>query len=143
VGGEFLALGAGVVTGAVHAVTEKGSEVGNHARSIMVGVLCGTEQVGKASADTVSTNAAALVTGAAAVGGNIAHTARGAIEGAIEMARDLGISVEKAAAAAGSGALKAATDIGPPAVSLVRKTLSGTISGVKVVVKDPQRKPGK
>src|SRR2546422_11074096 len=53
VGAEFLALGAGVITGAVHGVTETGSEAGNYARSIMVGVLRGTEAAGKASAETV------------------------------------------------------------------------------------------
>jgi hypothetical protein len=61
----------------------------------------------------------------------------GRVEGAIKGARDIGLSAEEAAAAAGPGALRAAAEIGGSAVDRVRDVLKGTISGVKVVVKEP------
>ena len=50
------------------------------------------------------------------------------------------MSAEEAASAAASGALKAAGQIGSTAVQQVRNVLTGTISGVKVVLKEPFRK---
>jgi hypothetical protein len=91
---------------------------------------------------TVSANAGALVKGAADVGGNIGGTARGAVEGAVDMARDLGVGAEEAASAAATGALKAAGQVSTTAVDQVRKTLTGTISGVKLVLKEPFRSDG-
>src|SRR5262249_55670340 len=105
----------------------------------MVGALRGTNQVGKATIETVSVNAGALVRGTAEVGGDVASAAKGAVQGAIVAARDLGVSSEDAASAAATGALRAAGEIGGKAASQVRNALTGTISGVKVVLKEPFR----
>jgi hypothetical protein len=103
----------------------------------MVGTLRGAGKVGKTTLETVSTNASAIVRATDEVGGSVAGAAKGAVEGAIEAARDLGLSTEQAASAAGSGALKAAGAIGSTAFDEVRKVLTGTIAGVKVVLKEP------
>jgi len=47
------------------------------------------------------------------------------------------LNATEAASAAANGALKAAGDIGAGAVNEVRKALTGTIAGVKVVLKEP------
>jgi hypothetical protein len=80
-----------------------------------------------------------LVKGTSEVGGNVGQAAKGAVEGAIVAARDLGMSAEDAASAAASGALRAAGEIGATAVEQVRKVLTGTISGVRVVLQEPFR----
>ena len=141
VGAELLGLVVDTITGAVHAVAEVGGEVGGAAKSIMVGALRGTQQVGKVGAETVSTSAAAVVKGASEVGGSVAEAAKGAVEGAIEAARDLGMSAEDAASAAGSGVIQAAGEISSTALEQVQNVMTKTISGVKVVLKEPFR-PG-
>lgn len=138
-GAEIIALVVDTITGAIHGVAEVGGEVGSAARSIMLGALRGTQEVGKAGVETVSASAAALVRGTSEVGGNVGQAAKGAVEGAIAAARDLGMTAEDAAAAAGSGALRAAGEISSTAVDQVRSVLTGTISGVKVVLKEPFR----
>jgi hypothetical protein len=59
------------------------------------------------------------------------------VEGAIQGAKEIGLSAEDAATAAASGALKGAGKVSTTAVEQVRNVLTGTISGVKVVVKEP------
>jgi hypothetical protein len=49
------------------------------------------------------------------------------------------LSAEKAASAAATGALKAAAEIGSAAAAQVRNAVTGTIDGVKVVLKQPFR----
>ena len=50
------------------------------------------------------------------------------------------MSAEEAASAAGTGALEAAGKIGSKAGETVRDAATGTISGVKVVLKEPFKK---
>ena len=59
----------------------------------------------------------------------------GAVEGAIEAAKTTTVNVEEAAAAAATGAIEAAGEIGEEAAHRVRRSVVGTIQGVKVVVK--------
>jgi hypothetical protein len=87
----------------------------------------------------VGTTAGVLVKRTAEVGGNIGEAAKGAIEGAIEGARDIGIDAEEAASAAATGALRAAGEVGTTAVDQVQKVATGTVRGVKIVVKEPFR----
>lgn len=47
------------------------------------------------------------------------------------------MSAEEAASAAATGALKAAGEVSSAAVEQVRNALTGTIAGVKVVLKEP------
>jgi hypothetical protein len=59
------------------------------------------------------------------------------VEGAIRGARDIGVNAEHAASAAATGALDAAGKVGSNAAEKVRNAVTGTISGVKVVLKEP------
>ena len=60
------------------------------------------------------------------------------MEAAIAGAKEVGLSAEDAATAAATGALKGAGDISSTAVDQVRKVVTGTISGVKIGVKEPE-----
>ena len=55
------------------------------------------------------------------------------MEGAIAVTKETGLSVEEAAAAAATGAIEAAGDISSAAAMRVRRSVEGTIKGVKVV----------
>jgi len=50
------------------------------------------------------------------------------------------LSAEKAASAAAIGAVEAAETIGGETGKAIKKVVTGTISGIKVVVKEPFRK---
>jgi hypothetical protein len=66
------------------------------------------------------------------------------VEGAIHSAKGIGVNAEDAASAAAHGALKAAQKVSSTAVDTVRNALTQTISGVKVVLKEPfKSKEGK
>ena len=47
------------------------------------------------------------------------------------------MDASEAASAAATGAIRAAADIGTTAVEQVQRALTGVISGVKVIVKEP------
>jgi hypothetical protein len=87
--------------------------------------------------DTISHTSRAVIKSTADVGGDLGTAAKGLVEGSIHAAKDLGMSAEEAASAAGNGALEAAGSIGSTAEEKVRNALTGTISGVKVVLKEP------
>ncbi len=87
--------------------------------------------------EAISVSAEAAVRAVGDVGGDVVGAAKGTVEGAIEGAKEAGISAEEAASAAASGALKAAGKISSTAVEQVRNALTGTIAGVKVVIKEP------
>ena len=55
-------------------------------------------------------------------------------------AKKIGVAAEDAASAAATGAMEAASKIGESAMSTVRDAVTGTISGVKVVLKAPFEK---
>jgi hypothetical protein len=59
------------------------------------------------------------------------------VEGAIGGAKSIGIDAAEAGSAAATGALKAAGYIGGEALEQVKRVATGTIAGVKVVVKEP------
>jgi hypothetical protein len=52
-------------------------------------------------------------------------------------ARELGLDATKAASAAATGALKGAGEISVTAVEQVQNALTGVISGVKMVAREP------
>ena len=76
---------------------------------------------------------------ASKIGGDLGHAATDVVTGAIHAARELGVSAEEAASAAAHGALTAAEKVGGAALETVRNALTGTIAGVKVVLKEPFR----
>lgn len=64
------------------------------------------------------------------------------MEGAIAVAKETGLNVEEAAAAAATGAIEAAGEVGGGAAVRVRRSVVGTIQGVKVVAKTAVGKEG-
>jgi hypothetical protein len=59
------------------------------------------------------------------------------VQGAIAGAKEISLDTTEAASAAANGALKAAGEISSQAMQQVRKAVTGTIGGVKVVLKEP------
>ena len=57
-------------------------------------------------------------------------------------AKDVGVDVAEAASAAANGAFRAAGSVSAGAGEQVRNALTGTISGVKVVLQEPFKKQG-
>ena len=136
--GESAEVAVGhVAGGAVQGAAEIGAHLGQSAKGIVVGVLRGTKHVGTQAMDTIGHTAGAVIHNAAEVGGDLGQAATGLVEGAIHSAKELGVSGEAAAAAAAHGALKAADKVGTSAVETVRRAVTQTISGVKVVLKEP------
>jgi hypothetical protein len=136
--GESAVVAVGhVAGGAVHGATEVGAHLGQSAKGIVVGVLRGTKHVGTQAMDTIGHTAGAVIDKTAEVGGDLGHAATGLVEGAIHSAKELGVSGEQAAAAAAHGALKAADKVGSTALETVRHAVTQTISGVRVVLKEP------
>jgi hypothetical protein len=78
-----------------------------------------------------------MIKSTAQVGGDLATTAKNAVEGAIEGAKVIGVDTAEAASAAATSALKAAGNISADAGKQVRDAVTGTIGGVKVVIKEP------
>ncbi len=59
---------------------------------------------------------------------------------AIAAAKEVGIDVTEAASAAATGAIKAAGEISASVGAQVRDAVKGTISGIKVVIREPFKK---
>jgi hypothetical protein len=59
------------------------------------------------------------------------------VVGAVHSSKEIGVSAEDAASAAAHGALKAADEVGSTALETVLHAVTQTISGVKVVLKEP------
>jgi hypothetical protein len=65
------------------------------------------------------------------------------VQGAIAGAKEISLDTTEAASAAATGALKAAEQISSKAAQQVRKAVTGTIAGVKVVLKKEPFKSNK
>ncbi len=60
----------------------------------------------------------------------------------VTIAKEVGLSAEEAASAAATGAVKTAGELGGAAVTQVRNAVTGTISGVKVILREPFKGEG-
>jgi hypothetical protein len=127
------------VKGIVKAAADTGQDVARAASTTVIGVVRATKEAGVETIDAVAATAGAIVKSTAEVGGNAAQAAKGAVEGAIRGAREVGASAEEAAQAAAEGAVHAARNIGGAIGSQVKEAVTETISGVKVILKEPFR----
>jgi len=98
-------------------------------------VLRGTKHVSTEALGTIGHASEAVIRQTAAVGGKLEHAATGLGVGAIDSAKTIGVSAEDAAAAAAHGAVTAAEKLSAAAGQAVRNALTGTIGGVKDVLK--------
>lgn len=138
--GEVIQQAAvGTLTGAVLGVSDIGGEPGSVSRPIMTGVLRGIGKVGQVTADLTVECADTLVRETYVVRGDVARAAKGAVEGAVDAAREAGQSIEDAAIAASAGALRGATAIGRTASREVKRMLTGSVAGVILTAGSPQR----
>ena len=62
---------------------------------------------------------------------------KGLLQGVVHSAKETGIDAEKAVSEAATGALKAAYAVSEEVGNKVRDAATGTIDGVKVVLKEP------
>lgn len=137
VGASATGAIADVAGGAIRGASHVGAHLGTAAKGTVIGVLRGTRHVGDQAIDTIGHTAGSVIEHTAAVGGDLGHAATGLVEGAIHSAKGISVSGENAASAAAHGALKAADKVGSTAVETVRHAVTQTISGVKVVLKEP------
>ena len=107
--------------------------MGNAAKGAVIGAVRGSSEVGVESLEVVSATSRSAVSEASAVGADLTTAAVGAVEGAIAVAKETGLNVEKAAAAAATGAIEAAGEVSNADAVRVRRSVEGTIQGVKVV----------
>jgi len=119
-----------------------GMEIMERVKDDIIAAVQGAGDVAQATMDTISRTARIAIRDTAEVGGDIGATAIDLVTGSIEAAKELGVSAEDAAAAAAHGALKAAEQLGSTALEVVRHCLTGTISGVKIVLKVPFKGKG-
>jgi hypothetical protein len=129
--------GGADIGGAAQQAIEGALAQGGRTSGAMLGVVRGATSLTGPSAFTVSATADGLVRATADVKGNVAAIAKAAIEGAIAGAEEAGINVAAAASAAATGALKAGSTISAPALEEVKRAMTSTIFGTRVVVKAP------
>lgn len=130
-----------IVGGAIEAGSEAGANLNSVAKGAVIGAMQGVSEVTKVNEEVISDTAKAALVSTSKAGGDIVTVARRVIEGAIEAADRAGFKAEDAAAAAAAGLLRAAEEIGTTAVDTVTKVISGTISGVRIALGVPYRKP--
>ena len=63
----------------------------------------------------------------------------GVVQEAIQGAKEFGLDAARAASSAAQAALEAAEEVGSVAAEKVRDALTGTIDGIKVILKEPFR----
>ncbi len=130
-----------IVEGAIEAGSEAGANLNSVAKGAVIGAMQGVSEVTEVNEEVISDTAKAALISTSKAGGDMVTVARRIIEGAIEAADRAGFKAEDAASAAAAGLLRAAEGIGTTAVETVTKVISGTISGVRIALGVPYRKP--
>lgn len=120
-GSNFREALVDTINGMIMASKQTGLELGAASKSLMIGVLQRTKELGKETPQTIRATSFKLVKMTAEVGGDAGSAARGAIEGAMDGVTDLGTNANDAASAAYTGAIKAAEEISSEAVQEVKK----------------------
>jgi len=136
VGAEIGSAAVAAVRGSIRAVQEIGGDLGGVAKQAIKGTVQAAEEIGGDLGGVARSASRGAVKAANEVGGDVAAVARKAVEGTIEAAHEIGADVGHLATNAAEGAIEAADRIGSAAGRAVRKTLSGTIAGTKVVIQE-------
>src|SRR6267378_2677994 len=108
----------------------------NLVKNTILTALVGVQDVGAALGVAGVAAVRGSIKAAAAIGGDLGAVAREAIRGTVAAARDVGADVVKLARSAAEGAVEAADHISDAAGRAVRATLSGTVAGVRTLVRD-------
>jgi CheY-like chemotaxis protein len=128
------------IEGAIQAGSKAGSDLGSVAKGAVIGTMQGVGGVTKVTTGIIRDTVKSAIKGASDAGGDMATVTRKAVEGAIEAGKQAGLKAEDAASAGAAGAVAAANELGDAVVNTVVKSLSGTISGVRIVLQIPSRK---
>jgi hypothetical protein len=137
VGTSLTDLIADVASSAVCDPVQFGINLRRIASGTMIGVLSSVRDMRVAPLDSISHTSLVAIRSTVAVGGDLAASTSGLVEGAIEGAKKMGVSAEEAASAAADGALKAAGQIGSTAVEAVRKAVTRPVNEVRVALRKP------
>ena len=129
-----------IVSGAIEAGSETGSNINSVAKGAVIGTVKGVSEVTEVKEELISETSKAALLETSKAGGNLVTSAKKIIEGAIEVADQVGFKAEDAASAAAAGLLRAAEEIGTSAMTAVTKVISGTISGVRIALGVPYEK---
>src|SRR5882672_6832354 len=114
VGAALGVAGVAAVRGSIKAAAAIGGDLGAVAREAIRGTVTAAEQIG----------------------GELGGVARSAARGAVNATGEVGADVVELARSAAEGAVEAADRIGDTAGRAVRATLSGTVAGVRTLVRD-------
>src|SRR5216110_1757458 len=114
VGAALGVAGVAAVRGSIKAAAAIGGDLGAVAREAIRGTVTAAEEIG----------------------GELGGVARSAARGAVNATGEVGADVVGLARSAAEGAVEAADHIGDTAGRAVRATLSGTVAGVRTLVRD-------
>jgi hypothetical protein len=133
-GAQDAAAPSDVIRTTIRQIVEGGGDVGQPAKSAVLGILRGAEVTGVATMDAIRYVAESVIRNTAEAAGDVGLAAKGIVEGSIEGARELDLDVLEAASTAATAALRAARDIGAETGARVLVALTGTIAGVQVLL---------
>lgn len=119
---------------------EAGAELGSLTKDAVVGVIQGIGDVTKVTPAIISAVVRTAIRQTKELGEDITITAKKAVEGAIEAGKQVGLKAEDAASTGATSAIDAALEIGEAAANAVTKALSGTVSGIRIVLALPVKK---
>jgi hypothetical protein len=128
---------------AIDGVVDAGSDLGELAKDVSIGVLCGARRRGEAPLKDLSHAARAIMCHTAAIEGDTARAARGIVRGSIQSAKEYGLDAAETASAAARSVLDVTEDLGAAAIREVRQSVIGTIDGIEVFLSRPFSKRGK
>ena len=114
------------IEGAIQAGSKAGSDLGSVAKGAVIGTMQGVGGITKVTTGIIRDTVKSAIKVTSDAGGDIATVTRKAVEGAIEAGKQAG--------------LKADNELGDAVVNTVVKSLSGTISGVRIVLQIPSKK---
>jgi CheY-like chemotaxis protein len=129
------------IEGAIQAGSRAGSDLGSVAKGAVIGTMLGVGGVTKVTTGIIRDTVKSAIKGTSDAGGDIATVTRKAVEGAIEAGKQAGLKAEDAASAGAAGAITAASELGDAVLTTVVKALSAPISGVRIIIDLPTKKP--
>ena len=129
------------IEGAIQAGSKADSDLGSVAKGAVIGTMQGVGEVSKVTTSIIRDTVRSVIKGTSDVGGDIAIVTKKAVEGAIEAGKQAGIKAEDAASAGATGAIAAANELGDAVLTTVVKALSVPISGVRIILDLPTKKP--
>lgn len=121
----------------IKGVVDAGGNVEEAAKNIMIDVMHDKAAMKSAPCEAIRTAAFRIVTDTVEFSGDYCAAARGALEGAIEGSKKARLEADEAASAAATAAVTAGYEIHPNIGTKIKKTVSVTRAGKKVLIVKP------